>query len=288
MIPFGSVTLRGVTFVSGMNTTLMLDGVSGLFGGPEVVGRVQAWSSRDGSTPLGPDRARGRMVTVEVTVNCSTPAEAFGLSRDVLAAWAPVREGVVPLGFTVDGAAFRVMGRPRTVDIDAGLLPHGVLRARLPFECTDPRIYDATSAGSLLLALPAPGSTGGFVAPITFPYAATGGSGAASPSDGVAVNAGRVESPWTATITATTDIVGPKLILADTGEFVELTGTVPAGQQLVLDGGSRSIRLAGSPRPSWLSFPSKWWLLPAGSSTVRFRAVSGSGSAVLEWGSAWL
>lgn len=272
--------LGGVLLTCDGDDDLSIKTFAGL-GGPEVTQQFAPWSSRDGSTPLGGDRLPSRQIVLEALIHTGTAAAAMEARKTLLAAWGPVRSGMVTLRLRLAGVDYEVDGRPGKIDVEVKDLIYGVLKARLPFTALDPRLYLTAGTSSVSIGL---GALGGFLAPITFPYAASAGS--TSPQDAGINNVGTFETPWMASITG--PVTTPKVILADTAEFVELNGVVPAGSTLVLDSRARTILLDGSPRPSWLTLPSKWWLVPAGASTVRFRAVAGSGICTFSWRSACL
>ena len=118
---------------------------------------------------------------------------------------------------------------------------------------------------------------GGRTYPRTYPMT----YGAGSDSDGTAVNAGTFETDWTATIVG--PVTTPRITLGETGQLVELDGDVPVGSTLVVSSVDGSVLLDGSPRPGWPTLLSRFFKLPAGSNTIRFRAASGTGSCTFAW-----
>jgi hypothetical protein len=273
--------LRGLVFGCEAGDELAIRSFAGL-GGPELVSAAREFSGRDGSTFQGADRASRRQITLEGRIHVDTALDAESRLRQVVSSWgAPVRSGTERLRLRVAGIDYYLYGRPGTLDANIEDIRYGVVRTRMPFLCSDPRLF-TTEVSALLLGLD---DGGGFVAPVTFPYASTGAEGTIG--DGTAVNIGTADTPWVATITGPVD--NPRLTLGATGETVELIGSVPDGATLVVDAGARTVRLDGASRPTWLTLASRWWELPAGtSSTVRFRASSGTGTLNLTWSSAWL
>jgi hypothetical protein len=230
----------------------------------------------DGVRPAGVDTLPSRQITFELWWEGATPQLCEQLARQLAAAWSPQRSGVTTLAFSVVDADYVVFGRPRKFELDLSTIYNGFARALCVFEATDPRLFAATVA-SITLGLTA---GGGMTFPLTFPLT----FGAGSDSDGTAVNTGTYRTPWAATITG--PVTTPRLTLASTGEYVELDGDIPAGSTLVVASDDQSVLFNGSPRQSWLTLPSRWWSLPAGSNTVRFRAAAGTGSCQFSWRSA--
>jgi hypothetical protein len=149
------------------------------------------------------------------------------------------------------------------------------------FECSDPRLYAAdvtTLNGTVPLA------TGG----LDFPASATFSFGPGS--DWVtlaATNAGLIETPWTAVIAGPCS--GPRLELIGSEKALDLPSlTLDSGETLTLDSANQTVLLNGlSSRYGYLASDHQWWNLPAGSSAMRFRADSQTGSIELSFRSAW-
>ncbi len=277
-----TATLNGLSIGDGTDYLFATE-PTGLGPGNYRTSRLELqWT--DGSRPLGADLLPARTVTFELEAfdgrqfsdGGSTAVEE---AMDALkAAWQPVRAGVLPLTLELSNGPRILWGRPVALEVDYQQLLYGFGRARCVFEATDPRMFDPTVA-SIVLGLVA---GGGMTFPLTFPLT----FGAGSDSDGTAVNAGTIDTKWTATIVG--PVTSPTLTLAATGQVIELDGDIPAGSTLIVDSDSQSVLLDGSPRQSWLSLQSRWFQLPPGTSTIRFRASSGSGSCTFAWSSAWL
>lgn len=270
-----TATLRGVDI--GVGTSYeWVTAPQGLGGGTYRTSRLELQSA-DGIRNVGPDLLAARDLTFDVQM-LGSASEIETLADDLRQAWAPVTSGVVSLSLTLANSERILYGRPVVSEVDFENLYHGLGRAMLTFEASDPRMFSATES-ALTLGLSDPG---GLEFPLTFPLT----FGAAGDSDGPAVNDGTYETDWTATIVG--PVTNPKILLGNTGEYVEMTGTVPSGSTLTVSSADRSILLNGSPRQSWLTLPSRWWKLAAGSNTVRFRADSGTGTVTIAWRSAWL
>ncbi len=84
-------------------------------------------------------------------------------------------------------------------------------------------------------------------------------------------------------------VVDPFLENTATGEIVRLTGTLDAGDYLVVDSDARTVLLNGTAsRYSWVSPGSTWWQLEPGANSVRYGATSGSGTGTLTSRSVWI
>ena len=277
-----SATLRGLVIGDGSPYKFDRE-PEGLGVGRYSTARIERlWT--DGTFVAGADRLTAREVTFSVEAWDGRDFAGGGsagvetLLQALQAAWAPVRVGTIPLTLNLAGTDRVLFGRPIAVDVDAEGLLYGFARVRLVFEATDPRLFSEVQS-SVVLGLAV---GGGMTFPLTFPLT----FGAGSDSDAAAVNAGTFETTWTATITG--PVTTPRITLASTGQFVELDGTVPAGSSLVVSQADGSVLLDGSPRQSWVTLPSRFFTLPPGSNTIRFRAASGTGSCTFSWRSAWL
>ncbi len=234
-----------------------------------------AWGVR----PSGADQMPSKMVTFDININQpANPALTELLLSDLAESWAPVESGVIALAISTNAGERVMFGRPVSFAGDLSEIRFDKARARCVFEATDPRLFGA-SVSSIVLGLTA---GGGLTFPMTFPLT----FGAGSDSDGSAVNAGNTSTPWTATIVG--PVTTPRITLGETGEYVELDGVVPSGSTLIVNSDDQSVLLDGSPRPSWQTLLSRWWTLPRDTSTIRYRAASGSGSCTFAWRSAWL
>ena len=272
-----SAVLRGVTIGDGTSYRFDVE--------PDGLGLARFAATRlqrqwtDGNQALGADRLVAREVVFSVEVwDGSTfanggAAAVEALLAALLAAWAPVRSGSLALTVNIAGTDWVLFGRPVEATVDATGLLYGWARARLVFEATDPRMFSAAEA-SIVLGLVA---GGGRTYPRTYPLT----YGAGSDSDGVAVNAGTFETDWVATIVG--PVTTPRITLGETGQLVELDGDVPSGSTLVVSSADGSVLLDGSPRPGWPTLLSRFFKLPAGSNTIRFRAASGTGSCTFSW-----
>lgn len=273
------LTYRGLTL--GAGTPWQIERIEGLEEMPMVRTSDLEVSGRHGQI-AGVDLLSGRAITVALLV-FPGPTATFAQNIEALKAIA------VPLGAETD-LTFQLPGRlPRTlrarprrralpVDLEYSF-QYG--RAVIEWWATDPRIY-AQSPSSADIALPtaATGLTFPATAPFVFGSAGTGGSAAFT-------NSGNFDAPWVATING--PVTDPVLVRQDTGEYVRLTGSIVAGETLVVDSLAPSVLLNGTAsRYSWVAPGSSWWTLPPGPSTVQFGAVAGSGTCTFTTRSTWI
>jgi len=281
-----TASLRGVSI--GKGTPWKWEVAPTGFGAPQVVASRMQRSWSDGVSTLGADSLPSRILTFDLYASVAEggaiagqggSATAETLARELTAAWSPVRSGVIALTVQLGLQQMVLFGRPLACPVDfTDLYTKSRVRARCVFEATDPRMFSATES-SIVLGLN-PG--GGMTFPLTFPLT----FGAGSDSDGSAVNVGTFETNWTATIVG--PVTTPRITLGATGEFVELDIVVPAGSTLVVSSADGSVLLDGSPRQASVTLLSRFFALPTGTNTIRFRAASGTGSCTFAWRSAWL
>jgi|GEM_PF-5750205 len=231
----------------------------------------------DGTQSLGGDLLPSREVAFDIQIT-GTPESIEAALLALSVAWAPVRSSVVPLSVTLTGDTRTLFGRPIGVEFNIEQMDLNLAYARCVFEATDPRMFSAAESSISLGLVAGGGAPFDLTFPLTF--------GAGSDSDGTAVNSGTFETNWTATITG--PVTTPRITLASTGEFVELDIVVPAGSTLVVSSADGSVLLDGSPRQAAVTLLSRFFVLPAGSNTIRFRAASGTGSCTYAWRSASL
>ncbi|MGW5582786.1 phage distal tail protein [Streptomyces sp. NPDC003857] len=151
----------------------------------------------------------------------------------------------------------------------------------------DPRRYGVNlQTGTVGL----PTSTGGLTPPLTPPLTST----AVTVSGEItAANQGTFETRPVFTITG--PVTGPQIITQmpdGTIRFLIYTDSLLDGDQLVIDTDAKTCILNGSAsRRRYLTVPSGWPVIPAGSETsIQFRAQSYNASALLTatWRSAWM
>ncbi len=168
--------------------------------------------------------------------------------------------------------------RKRDIDnnIDYGrgdFAPYALL-----FEATDPRIYDSVQQSA---ATAAAVTGGGLDFPLTFPlsFGGTGTSGVIQ-----AQNTGNYWTPWTATVTG--PCTNPQFENQTTGQIIRADLTLGATDTLYFNADLSTIVLNGTAtRKDAQSSDSSWWLLPPGTTPIRFSSASG-GTATVSWYSA--
>ena len=269
---------RDLTF--GEGTLIDVTATEGLEDLPPLRGSDIPRSGRHG-LHHGLDLAEGRTVVFELEITCATDAEFRSTIDDIKAATAP-ETTENPLTFEHPGSvAQRIYVRPRRRSIPQDLA-FSLYSARvvLEFLATDPRIYSDTEQS---------GSTGfpeggvGRTYDLSFPrvYGAAGSGGSVS-----ATNDGTTATTWRATIVG--PWVNPTITNVATGDVLSLSISIAAGETLVLDSADESILLGSAHRLNSVLPGSVWPPIEPGANELRFGGASGSGTATLEWRSAWI
>jgi hypothetical protein len=238
-----------------------------------------ARAQTDGSYP-GQDRLGVKLVSARMAITAATDVLEQAARRTLAGAWKPpAANATVPLVWMEDdGVKYALYGKPRLASTQ--LAPRLYTDAR--FVATDPRIY---TAASLAPSTTFPtGGTGGLsfsaAAPFVFSGAGAGGSLDCT-------NSGTYETPYTITITG--PVVAPVVEHSVQGRSLSFTGTIAAGESLVIDSRSRTVLLNGTAsRYSWLTTASQWFTLEPGPNAIRFSGASGSGSCSIRYAPAWL
>ncbi len=269
---------RGATFGDG--TLIEAASVEG-FGLPDLRTADAARSGAHGSY-VGADWSQGRSIIMQL--------EAFGATSTALEALlAPLFAAAVPsstespLAFKLPGQVDRFVNarcRRRSPVID-NAYALGFARFAIEFYASDPRIY-ATTLTSLSATLPTVSGGLAFPAAAPFVFGSSGSGGAIA-----ATNSGTFETPWTATFNG--PLVAPTLSHTGQGKTLAFTGTLAAGETLVLDSAAKTVLLNGTAsRYSWLTAASQWFTIEPGSNPLAFAGASGTGSCTVTFRSAWI
>lgn len=230
--------------------------------------------NRDGGRFVGATTLQPKVLTFEVRA-VGTAEVTAALLRDLKSAWAPVRAGEVPLTLLFGGETYTILGRPNGVVPDLSDSRFGTIRARCVFEAADPRLLGEEL--SVSIGVP---QASGLSFPVEFPVE----FGAVSTGAASVFNVGNTDTPWSARLEG--PLSTPTLIRAESGKFVELDTSIADGSTLEVHS-SGLVLLDGSPRPGVATLLSRFFELPPGASTIRFRAQSGDGSALFIWRPAW-
>jgi hypothetical protein len=136
----------------------------------------------------------------------------------------------------------------------------------------DPRAYSQSYSQVSASASIAGG--GGLVVPFTFPFT----FGTLTGSSVSVTNNGTVDSP--AVITLAGYLLDPYVRLGDL--TIALSGTIEAGDEVVIDLGTRDLYLNGSPGMHLLDFANTTWFeVPPGTSVVQlFQADSDASASI--------
>ena len=230
-----------------------------------------------------PDRLGSKAIDLPWEIIADTEASALLYYEALAAAWTPARVDV-ELAFTSPARSLSFWGRPRRLSADLEDVQHGVIYGAAQFEALDPRGYGAELQDSVNLGV----SVGGLGFPHGFPHGF--GAGATSGTlpllnDG---NAPSERSVVTLRSPGAT-LTNPRLEILETGEALQLNLSITGSDELVLDFFNRTAILNGSvSRAESVARPgSRWWALPAGTSTLKFTG-SGDGTAEIRYRPAWI
>lgn len=272
-VEYGGLTM-------GRGTDYPIDDADGL-DMPTVRDFDHAVTGRHGEFP-GRDLLGSRIVTLSVIPAGTDEMAALNT------AFRPCRDEQ-PLTFRIPGVAGggvrRIMARPRrasvpvTIDHSLGL-PLTVLQLK----ATDPRIYDENES-STSVGLPA--TVSGLSWPLTWPLT----WGTVSSDSVNAANTGNFAAPVRFRIDG--PIVGPEIQNGGTGDTLEFSTTLGAGEWLLVDTANHTVLLNGDPtlnRYSDIRLGSRWFDLEPGVTNLRLRALYAGPGAQLTatWRSAWI
>lgn len=243
------------------------------------------WRVQDQTNPVGHTLIFGRdyldpqPATLELTIDGGTPEDARELYRGLSGAWLgarelpPGREQV--LAFGVHGDVRRIYGRTRSLSVpttDLYVLP--TARAEAIFQASDSLVYDDVAREETLTVLP--GSAGGFVFPVTFPWSTvTGGTRQGVIADG----GGQVPTP-DVEITITGPVARPAV--AGSGWRVELATSLAWDEQVTIYARRRMVlRPSGASAAGVLTRASRLAdiTIPPGPSELSFTGTDSSGTA---------
>lgn len=224
-----------------------------------------------GSFP-GIDDYGERLVESDVRIAGTTYADVQASRRLLAQAWKLPASGTVPLIWMEDdGVKYRLDGKPNLAD--PRVKPNIPSSSR--FVGSDPRIYINTL---VQVSTTLPTSSGGLTFAAAAPFVfGTGGTGGTLD----ATNLGTIETPYV--IVFTGPLVAPTLEHTAQAKILAFSGTLAAGETLVVDSASRTVLLNGvSSRYSWLLSP-QWFTLEPGANGLRFSGGSGAGSVQVSY-----
>jgi tail protein len=199
----------------------------------------------------------------------------------------------LPLDFEIanpdtGGDAYVLYGRPRLVEPLAETALRGWASCSAAFVALDPTIYhgpsDATGLRSGATNLPS--EVGGLTFSAQFPVIF---SAVVTAGRILAENTGTAPTGLTLTLTTGGPLTQPRVtLLAGTvSQTLQYNDVLQPGQTLVIDTKARTVYLDGTSRRGKLV--GDWFLLPPGSSEIRFNAAAYEPTALLvaEWRDAW-
>src|SRR5436190_22227425 len=263
-----------------------LDTLEGLFGSPEIVSSDLPRVSRSGMV-AGTDYYRGRTVTITVNVYADDATTFNTAVANLGRAFAAPLATPLPLSFTIpgisDGLAAILNLRPRKLSAPYAVGTIGGRSAQVAVElyATDPLIY---SAAETVAAIGLSTSGVGLQFNLTFNLSF---GGATSFGGAVLLNSGSATAP--AVIRINGPVTNPTVRNVTTGQSLNLTTTLVAGEFVNLDTSARTVMLNGTAdRYSLLTTP-QWWGLVPGLNEIRYFAdVTVASISIVTYRSAWV
>lgn len=240
---------------------------------PVVRSGSQERPARSSGSYPGVDDLGERLVAAELRIAGVTYAAVQASRRLLAQAWKLPAVGTVPLIWMEDdGVKYRLAGKPNLAD--PRVQPNIPTSAR--FVASDPRIYLDTL---VQVSTTLPTSSGGLTFSASAPFVfGTGGTGGTLD----ATNLGTHETPYV--IVFTGPLVAPSLEHVEQGKILSFTGTLAAGETLVVDSASHTVMLNGTAsRYLWLTAASQWFTLEPGANGLKFSGGSGAGSVQVSY-----
>lgn len=232
---------------------------------PGIRARDLEYAERHGSATL-PDYAGPHTMVLTLGVRGDDHPSLEALSEAVRQATPPA--AVSSQLFYRDSTRFRwAKPRRRALPEDSSALWR-LGQAVVAFDCPDPREYDATLQ-TATATLPPTAATGGISWPLLWPIPF---SGSTTPGVGLLtlVNAGNVAAALQLVLAAgATAWTNPQVYQQETGALLQLTGSIGAGDSLVIDTEARTVLLNGTAgRGGMVAEGSSWPLLQPGMNTL--------------------
>lgn len=255
--------------------------VDGLIGLTAPKGDSKQRSDGHGSAPNRSRFLSAKIVTIEGELWGTTDDDAYAAHDELEAVlYRTLSEGPKLLTYKRAGAAGLAL--QRLVKLASPLEPPvendaTTLRYQLMLEADDPRAYSQALRTAVGAALSAGG--GGLTFPMTFPIRFTTSAGGTA----TVTNGGRVETPPLVRVYG--PVTSPTYRLVTTGEEVKITGTINAGEYLVVDHDKRTLTLNGvTRRMNFLDTPNSrfFQIPPDGDFDVRMFATNFGAGAHIE------
>jgi hypothetical protein len=179
--------------------------------------------------------------------------------------------------------AVRLGGRVR---LDRSLAEGRHVNFEITLIAADPRRYALAEQSVTFGVNVAPATGHGIVFPLAFDFD-FGSEGEITGGTPVQV-AGTVETPPTFTFRG--PCTSPSITNVTTGKTWRYTGSLLAGETLVVDIDAATVMLGGTGNRYYLVDPaSDWWMLVPGQNVLTYAAAgAGTGDVTVKWRSAWL
>jgi hypothetical protein len=221
--------------------------------------------------------------TYELDFNIqATPTITLASALLALEAGTTPQDGTRPLWFQIPGHGLRLVNAQvtaRKIPIDQGASMGLVLAAAVLLYAPDPLQYGAALSASVGL----PATSGGLVYPLAYPltYGTTtaGQIGAANPGSAPVSPVFTVQGPI--------DAAGFQITSIEDGITIQFTGSLGAGDSLVIDTRTGSVILNGTSDRRALLSATVWPNIPPGSLRTFAFTVLGTYSSLASLTAAW-
>jgi hypothetical protein len=264
--------------------------IEGLSSTPEYRTTDEDRPQEHGTFQVGSDYMQSRIVDVEIGAEIGYGVDQQTMIDNIKGVMRPRHEAdemVLRVRYRNEGVR-RLKCRPRRCEIiEDEVLYHGILKAKLRFECGDPRIYEDDAAITTLV----PATTAGG---LSFPHAFAHGFGATTGSISTVTNVGNIPTPVWGRVTALGSGINSWAVENQTtGKRFGVTMPMNGGDFMDFNFDDKTVLLGGTAsRNNAIDRPSSsWWLLYPGDSSVNFIVdpiATGTAELTLFWRSAWV
>lgn len=270
MIPIVTLLGRRITGTDAHGSVWTLRGEEGFWGSPEIRRTRHQRSQQDGAHPSTSVLAE-RGVVLEGTIRAVSNAGLLA-SRDDLVGLVAVREGWIRW---TDATGTTT----QQVELDAGIRwrTHGdhVAEWQITYTAPDPARYtDDVELTAVLQTVARDGE--GWQWPRQWPTDWHLPAASSGQSSAVAVyNHGN--TPWWPRLRIETTAANPRVTCPETGDWIQINATIPAGQWIDIDARERTVRLNGVASWKWCTtWHGTWLAVPPGVSTSLVFAAAGT------------
>lgn len=221
-----------------------------------------------------------RIVEIQINVLTDAGTDAFTGRDAIRDAFPTGRDDLLPLVFQLDDGEKYFLNcrcRRRALDLESPVT-YGDAVIDLMLWAPDPRIYSLTPGQTdLVLAT----ISGGLDFDLDFDIQ----FGTATSNGGTAVNNGNIETRPVVSFLG--PLTSPRVSNLTQGKTWKSDIVLGGGETMVVDFLERMATVDGANRNNTIEYDSEWFNLEPGSNSLQFSAGAGSGSASVEYHSAW-